>query len=84
MPHTDPTLVTEIVIDAEAPSYGQSASGFGGKVPTRYRIRYAGRMRRVYVMVYGNDGSAYIVVKGVDTFIDTDTEYSIYDARDNK
>jgi hypothetical protein len=77
MAYTDPTLVTEIVTDDYAPHNGGTVSGYGGKVPTRHRIRYDGRMRRVYVMQYGNSGSAYIIVKGSDVFLDVETEHKV-------
>ena len=58
-------------------------SSYGGKIPTRYMIRYGislkeiGRMRRVYVMNYGNAGSAYIIYRGKELFLDTHTEYKL-------
>lgn len=56
----------------EQPRYGQTASGYGSKVPTRYKVRLADdqRWRRVYAMVYGNSGSIYVQVKGRDVFLD--------------
>lgn len=75
--YTDPAAVTDMRADDVAPSYGRTVSGYGGKIPTRYRLRYAGRVRRVYVMVYGNSGSAYVVVNGSDLFLDSDTEHRL-------
>lgn len=79
---TDHSLVLEIAIDENAPTYGRTVSGYGGKIPTSYRIRYTGKMRRVYVMQYGNSGSAYIVVNGQNVFLDSDTEYAILTKKD--
>lgn len=73
---TDPALVTDRRV-TDRPTYGDTVSGYGGKIATRHMIRYAGRWRRVFVMQYGNAGSAYVVVNGVDTFLDTDTEHSL-------
>lgn len=75
--YTFPELVDEVVIDEAPPRYGASASGYGSKIPTRYRVRYAGRMRRVYMMQYGNSGSSYVVVEGMAVFLDTDTEHQL-------
>ena len=75
--YTDPAAVTDVTVDPAAPTYGRTVSGYGGKIPTRYRITYAGRSRRVYVMQYGNSGTAYVVVNGVDVILDTDTEHRL-------
>ena len=47
----------------------QTASGYGGKLTSRYKTQFNGRLYRVYVMCYGNAGSAYIIVKGVRLFL---------------
>lgn len=39
-------------------------SGYGKKLPTSWMINYGGRMRRVYVDIWGNAGHGYIMVKG--------------------
>jgi hypothetical protein len=74
--YTDPTLVTD-QRQTDQPAYGRSASGYGGKIPTRHMIRYAGKWRRVYVMCYSNSGTAYVIVNGTDTVLDIDTEYRL-------
>ena len=57
------------------------SNGYGRKVPTRYMVKYnsgrkyeASRWRRVYIMQYGNAGSAYILLRGKILFLDSDTE----------
>lgn len=42
----------------------KTASGYGKKIETRHKVNYLGRDRRVYVDVFGNAGSAYVIVKG--------------------
>lgn len=75
--------VESVTVDDRRPSYGATASGYRGKIPTRYRLKCTdGRTRRVYVMVYGNSGSAYVVRAGLDTFLSIDVETMIEDARD--
>lgn len=69
-------MVSDIRV-TDTPSYGRTVSGYGGKIPTRYVFRYAGRMRRVYAMCYGNTASYYVIVDGVDTFLDISTEYAL-------
>lgn len=51
--------------------------GYGSKVPTEYWVKTFGRWRRVYVMIYGNSGSAYVLVKGEVHFLDSDTEHNL-------
>ena len=57
------------------------ASGYGSKIPTRYMVKYESgrkyeksRWRRVYMMQYGNAGSAYILVRGKTLFLDSNTD----------
>jgi hypothetical protein len=79
--YTDSQLVTDARV-TDVPRSGQTASGYGGKVPTRYMLKYAGYWHRVYAMAYGNSASVYIIVKGEDFFLDTDTEYNLQALRD--
>lgn len=76
--YTDPARVVEIRADRVARP--GTASGYGRKLPTRYRIRYVGedgrpRWHRVYAMCYGNAASAYILARGAVVHLDTDTEH---------
>ena len=52
----------------EAP-LNRSATGYGPKIPTRYMVRIDARWHRVYMMQYGNSGSAYVVLEGKDWFL---------------
>ena len=70
--YADP--ITAVRTDPAAPRYGRTASGYGRKIPTRYMVKVAStahpnRWRRVYVMQYGNAGSAYVVVEGQKLFV---------------
>lgn len=71
--YTDTSLVTEVKA-TQQPTYGQTADGYGGKIPTRYMVRYAGRWRRIYAMAYGNSASLYVVVGGQDLHLDQTTD----------
>ena len=78
--YTDPKLVSEIWFKPMAHHKAGlqfTASGYGGRIPTRWMIRYAGRWRRVYMMVYSNAGTAYIFVKGGKHIVDIDTQHRI-------
>ena len=37
-----------------------TATGYGGKIPTRYMVKHEGRWKRVYCAVYSNVGTCYI------------------------
>jgi hypothetical protein len=70
--------VIELFKDNRAPRYRMTVSGYGGKIPLPYRIRFNdNRIRRVYVMQYGNSGSAYVIVNGITVFIDSDIEHDL-------
>lgn len=73
MERTDSTLVTEIKT-TNVPTSGQTVSGYGGKIPTRYMIKYAGRWHRVYSMAYGNSATPYIRKGGRVLVMDSETQ----------
>lgn len=52
-------VMIEKPVNAQAP-----VRGYGKKLPTNWMINYGGRMRRVYVDIWGNAGHGYIMVKG--------------------
>ena len=71
-------FVLELFKDNHAPHYGMTVNGYGAKIPLAYRIRFSdNRIRRVYVMVYGNSGSAYVIVNGITVFLDSDIEHDL-------
>jgi hypothetical protein len=70
--------VIELFRDNPAPRYGNTVSGYGPKIPLAYRIKFNdNRIRRVYVMQYGNSGSAYVIVNGITVFLDSDIEHDL-------
>lgn len=74
--YTDPALVTDVKT-TDVPVSGQTVTGYGGKIPTATMIEYDGIWRRVYTMVYGNNGTPYVKVKGTDRILDVDTRNRI-------
>lgn len=84
--YTDPNRVKAVTLTGDYPN--TYVYGYGSKIPTRYMIDYLGkgmvkRRYRVYVMCYGNSGSAYINVGGNIVFLDSDTEHRLEKERDN-
>lgn len=73
---TEPNEVGRARVTA-IPKAGLSSTGYGGKIPTRYLLFYAGRERRVYLMSYGNGASPYVIVKGQDVFLDSVAEEAL-------
>jgi hypothetical protein len=47
----------------------QTASGYGKKLTSPTKVKYNGKLYRVYVICYSNSGSSYIVVKGNKMFL---------------
>jgi hypothetical protein len=75
--YTDDTLITNARLTATTPRTGQTVSGYGRKIPTRYQIRYEGRWHRVYMMQYGNSGTPYICAKGEDLVLSIAAEHKL-------
>ena len=46
----------------------QTASGYGAKLTTRWKIRYDGRIYRIYCTQYCNAGCCWILAKGIKIF----------------
>jgi len=38
-----------------------TASGYGGKIPTRYQVKHNNLWKRVYCRIYSNIGTLYIM-----------------------
>ena len=81
--YTDPASVLAFTIRPlwyHVRGLSQTASGYGSKLTTRYCILYRGangrrRWRRVYVSLWSNVGTAFIIDNGKRLIIDTDTEH---------
>lgn len=53
----------EIQVEAKRtawPTYHQSRSGYGGRVPTSIMVKVGGRWRRVYSCCYSNAATLYV------------------------
>jgi len=47
-----------------------TVSGYGGKIPTDMTVMINGRKHRIYVMIYSNSGSAYVLINNREYFLD--------------
>lgn len=77
--YLDPTKVTGLLNDLRTLP-NPYTTGYGSRIPTKHRVQINGRWRRVYVMCYGNSGSAYVTVNGEHRFLDNATEYAFMGA----
>lgn len=71
---TDPAKVEAYSCHGQPPA-NPYATGYGRKIPTRFMLKYEGRWHRVYMMQYGNAGTAYIRHRGADLVLENETEY---------
>jgi hypothetical protein len=46
-----------------------TASGYGAKTPSRYKVKIGSRWYRVYSACYGNASSEYVTVKGQRLYV---------------
>ena len=42
----------------------QTATGYGRKLTTRYKVEFEGKQRRIYCTQFSNSGSLWFTVKG--------------------
>jgi hypothetical protein len=49
------------------PQKGRTQTGYGGRIPTEYMIRWRGRWHRVLCMIYSNSGTLYIHTNDPDS-----------------
>lgn len=47
-----------------------TATGYGDKIPTMYKIKYKNRWRRVYCNIHSNTGFLFAVVNKEPHFVD--------------
>lgn len=57
-------VLTEKLLWWQERNLSYTASGYGAKIPTRWVVNYAGRIRRVYCTIYSNIGTCWFMVKG--------------------
>ncbi|WP_336160026.1 hypothetical protein [Amycolatopsis sp. VC5-11] len=71
--YTEPSLVTAIATDPTCRP-NPYVQDYGAKIPTARRLRYGRRWHRVYVMLWSNSGTAYILATGRRMILDPETE----------
>lgn len=71
-------------VDITRVPFFRSASGYGSRIPTQYRIRVGNRWHRVYAICYSNAASHYVNRNGGRQFLMAVTETRLEDAMDAK
>lgn len=58
------------------PRYGQTRTGYGNKIPTSVELLLSdNRWHRVYVVIWSNMGTRYVVFKGNKHYLQTGCGY---------
>ena len=50
-----------------------TASGYGSKIPSPYMVKRNNRWYRIYIMIFSNSGTAYIISKGERLILKNET-----------
>lgn len=56
-------------LDWQKAGLAYTATGYGAKIPTRYKISFNGKEYRLYATCYGNAGSTWFTVKGKRVYV---------------
>ncbi|AUV63000.1 hypothetical protein Sf17_gp128 [Shigella phage Sf17] len=57
------------LLDWQVAGLQKPATGYGKKIPTSWKVRYLGKLRRIYQDVYSNSGVSYIIVSGKKLYL---------------
>ena len=57
------------LLDWQIVGLQKTATGYGKKIPTSWKVRYLGKLRRIYQDVYSNSGVSYIIVNGKKLYL---------------
>lgn len=47
----------------------QTATGYGSRLNSGYKVAYRGKIRRIYAICYSNVASFYVLIRGKRTFL---------------
>lgn len=57
------------LLDWQVAGLQKTATGYGTKIPTSWKVHYSGKLRRIYQDVYSNSGVSYIIVNGKKLYL---------------
>lgn len=59
----------QYILDWQLAGLQKTATGYGKKIPTSWKVRYLGKLRRIYQDVYSNSGVSYIIVNSKKLYL---------------
>nr|DAN14570.1 MAG TPA: hypothetical protein [Caudoviricetes sp.] len=62
--HLEDLKAESHILDWQVAGLTKTATGYGKKIPTSWKVRYMGRLRRIYQDVFSNAAKSYIIVNG--------------------
>ena len=62
---TQSVPIKEVLLPWQEKGLSYTATGYGRKIPTSYKVFWEGKWRRVYCCIYSNSGTCYLA-KGSD------------------
>jgi len=62
--HFDDLQAEQHILDWQVAGLQKTATGYGKKIPTSWKVYYEGCLRRIYQDVCSNSTTSYIIVKG--------------------
>ena len=65
----DKSELLEAPLDWQKAGLTYTASGYGTKIPTRYKISFNGKQYRLYATHYSNAASTWFTVKGQRIYV---------------
>lgn len=67
---TDKSELVHCPTDWQKMGLMETASGYGARLNSGYKISFNGKLYRVYTTIYGNAGSSWFKVKGRKIYVD--------------
>ena len=67
--HTDAANLILDELDWQKAGLSQTASGYGRKLTSAYKISFNGKLYRLYTICFSNAGSTYFTAKGKQIFV---------------
>lgn len=62
--HFEDLQAEQHILDWQVAGLTKTVTGYGKKIPTSWKVRYMGRLRRIYQDVFSNAAKSYIIVNG--------------------
>jgi hypothetical protein len=67
--YCDTSQLAHCPLDWQKRGLSQTASGYGSKLTSSFKISYEGKLYRLYTICFSNSGSTYFTVKGRKIYV---------------